>query len=107
MTDKFSVMDDIDSFVEEARDDYVGLWQIVHRAKKRATDENDVKAVTLAVIKGLLDRGLAAGNLTQEGGFQPWSGQDLKAVSNRIQQEWQDLGRNPTVDDIAWFQLPR
>ena len=107
MIDDSSMTDEVNSFVKEAHEDCVGLWQVVRRAKRRATDEEDVKTLSRAMIESLLERGLVAGNLTKEGGFQPWSGQDSKAVVNRIQQEWQDLGRDPTIDDIAWFRLSR
>ena len=61
----------------------------------------------LGVVRALLEHGLLAGNLTKEGGFEPWDRQDSQTVINRIRREWRNLGRDPTIDEIAWFQLPR
>ena len=107
MEDKRAITNEIDSFVKEASDDYVGLWQIIRRARHHATNKSDIQYFTFAVVKGILDRQLAAGNLTKEGGFEPWRGQHPGEVINRIQQEWQELGHDPTIDDIAWFALAR
>ena len=58
------------------------------------------------VVRALLERGLLAGNLTKSGGFSAWDQQQPNLVVDRIRQEWQQLGHDPTIDDIAWFYLP-
>lgn len=97
---------DVASFVSEANEDYIGLWQIVGTVKDRMNKPEDIMKEALDIVRELLGRGLLAGNLTKEGGFKPWGQQQSDAVLSRIQQEWRDLGRDPTIDDIAWFNLP-
>lgn len=67
----------------------------------------DAVSEVLDIARALLGRGLVVGNLMKDGGFAPWDEQQPDAVVNRIQQEWRELGHNPTIDDIAWFHLPR
>lgn len=102
-----SIDDDVNSFIKEAHDDYVGFWQILRRAKARLTNADAMTAEVFDIVRALLERGLLAGNLTKDGGFEPWGNQQPDAVLSRVRQEWRDLGGEPTIDDIAWFHLPR
>jgi hypothetical protein len=98
---------DIDSFLMESKEDYIGLWHIIDRARDRETELPNVEAEVLGVIRGLLALGLQAGHLTRDGGFAPWPDQRPDAVTGRIHAEWQALGEDPSIDDICWFHLPR
>jgi hypothetical protein len=102
-----SIKDDIESFYNEAHDDYVGLWQIFRRTHNRLIESDVADTQTLEIVRALIARGLLAGNLTKDGGFEPWEEEQPDAVVNRVQREWRQLGRAPTIDDIAWFHLPR
>lgn len=100
------ITNQINSFVIEAREDYVGLWQIFRRIKSEILNKEDVSFNVFEVVRGLLERGLLVGNLTKDGSFEAWNQQNPDLVISRINKEWQDLGRDPTIDDIAWFHLP-
>jgi hypothetical protein len=102
-----SIESDVASFVREAAEDYIGLWQIVGAARDKTNKPDEVITGVLDIVRALLDRGLLAGNLKKEGGFEPWAQQQPDAVLSRIQEEWRALGHDPTIDDIAWFDLPR
>ena len=92
---------------EEAHEDYIGLWQVIDRAATKFADAATADKAVFDSIRALLARGLLAGNLTRQNTFVPWDQQQPDAVIARIQREWQELGHTPTIDDIAWFHLPR
>ncbi len=100
------VRNDLDSLCDEAREDYLGLWQIVMRTNRLASSDERAREDTLADIRVLLARGVRAGNLTGEGGFAAWPDQFPDSVIERVRREWVALGRAPTVNEIAWFDLP-
>jgi len=100
-----SVAEDVDDFMEEAHDDYVGLWQVVGRSRSRQTTPESVRAEACTIVALLLERGLLAGNLTRDGGFVPWMQQEPDAVVRRIQREWDELGRDPSIDDTLGFTV--
>jgi hypothetical protein len=102
---------DIEKDAEEAylesSEDYVGLWQIIHRVKRRKNPTTSIMDDALGVVRALLARGLKVGNLNRDGGFEPWDDQYPDAVVSRIRSEWAALGKDPSIDDICWFHQPR
>jgi hypothetical protein len=95
--------------IQEAQSDVVGLWAVLSQVKQNlrpATDE-DAKTATLAVVgEALAEQALVAGefverdNLAAE--FVPWSMVPEEALA-RIRREWDELGREPDIGEIAWF----
>lgn len=96
-------------YVEEAKSDYVGLWQICSRVKKELNppDSEQLKEIVLQTVSQMLDFGLVAVDLASSGsGCTPWKEQRADAVIHRISTEWDSLGRAPSVGDIVWFNNP-
>jgi hypothetical protein len=91
--------------------DYVGLWEIVARARHRAPDLDDdgVRDLVLRVV----DRALRTGDAVA-GGFQgginktfvAWSGPP-EAIIERISREWVELGTDPNIGEIVWLNSPQ
>jgi hypothetical protein len=91
--------------------DYVGLWQIVGRARRLAPDLDDegVRELVLRVV----ERALRAGQ-AEAGGFQgginktfvAWSGPP-EAIIERISREWVELGADPNIGEIVWLNSPQ
>lgn len=100
------VKNEVDDFYDESQDDYIGLWQIVSRARDHSDSEKHKRDIAFGIIRLLLGRGLHVGNLVKTGGFASWNEQDPDFVIGRIGREWDQLGHDPTIDDIAWFWLP-
>ena len=95
----------VDQFCTEARDDFVGLWEIVRQVEQRTGPGSAAREPTLAVIRALLVRGLRAGDPPYSArGYRPWADQEPDAVIDRIRREWLALGRMPNIADIAWFE---
>ena len=89
----------------ECSDDYLGLWSIIWliRRKLKNANSDQVRRETLGIIRTLLDDGLIqAGFPTPAGGFEPWSLSPAETI-RRIELEWDLLGREPNIGDIAWF----
>ncbi len=96
----------VDQFCAEARDDFVGLWEIVRQVERRTGPGDTAREQTLAVIRALLARGLRAGDPPYSAmGYRPWANQEPDAVIERVRREWLALGRAPNIADIAWFGL--
>jgi hypothetical protein len=96
----------IDRFVSEAKDDDIGLWEIVREVEQRTGPGAALMQETLAVVRELLSRGLRAGDPPYAaGGYRPWPNQQPDSVTRRIRSKWQALGREPSIADIAWFRL--
>ena len=93
-------------YVGEALSDYVGLWQIIVRARHELgiSAPADIKAIVLQVVGIMLSNGLEAVALGSSGsGCIPWEIQDRDYILKRISSEWDALGRDPSVGDIVWF----
>ena len=93
--------------LEEMKEDYVGLWEIacLVRSELGAEDPETIRKDTLHIIEQMLMQGwIRPGTATEMGGFEAWEtdpGRALMAIS----EDWDRLGRTPTVGDIAWFDL--
>jgi hypothetical protein len=96
----------VSELLTESLEDYVGLWEIVHKVSKVQSDEVVIRAESLRVARILLEKGLIAGKLRRGGGFEPWPIQESDAVMRRIEMEWEKLGHLPGIDDICWFNRP-
>jgi hypothetical protein len=52
------------------------------------------------IMHGLIRPGFAK----DDGKFEPWT-EDAGPPLLRISEEWEKLGRTPTLGDLAWFDL--
>lgn len=98
--------DVLESLAEECREDHVGLWRIVNavRYDLGATGHQDVRALTLQLVRSLLNEpGVQVGHPAPDGRhFITWGLPPDQAL-RRIEQEWAALGREPDVGEVAWF----
>ncbi len=99
----------VDDLLEECRVDHVGLWELISAAYHDLglTSPGAIRAATMRLARSLLvDRGVRAGFPSRDGrGFLPWNLQPDEAL-RRIDEEWDALGREPTIGDIVWFTTP-
>jgi hypothetical protein len=75
-----------------------------HESGKTAPEE--IRPASLKVVEGLLNRGLEVVDYYEGRGWSKWPEQSTPAVLARIEREWNALGRDPNLGDIAWFRLP-
>lgn len=97
-------------YLVEAQEDYVGLWRLTSSLRERygISDPNEVRQLTLQLVRELLAAGMEAVDLPSEGsGCTPWPDQNHNHVLERIEREWYALGREPNIGDIVWFNLPK
>jgi hypothetical protein len=98
-------------FLAEAEDDYVGLWAIaaVTRWHLGMSDNDKVKALTLAFVRDLLAHGLCAGDYDYGTGmFHPWTERDTDSTLARIDSEWDPMRGDPNLaESICWFDMKR
>jgi len=91
-------------------DDYTRLDEIIYDVKKffNVTSAQEIQNKTLEVIKDLLGLGFIEVSETTGGkdgeGFNPWNLSPKESI-DRIKKEWDALGREPNIGDIAWFLI--
>lgn len=93
--------------MDELEDDYVGLWSIFRDVREaHPTSPADlVKRLTLALLEKWLNSGqIEVGSFDPPGGerFVCWSLRPAETIE-RIRREWDALGRDPDIGEIAWF----
>ncbi len=97
-------------FLEEALEDYVGLWQFPQEIRRHSAPVNPqtIKDLSIRLVRELVGEGLfVPGELTENGGFDPWPLSAQESIT-RIEQLWEDLGREPNLgDDAPWFDLTK
>jgi len=97
----------VSSFALECEDDVVGLWAIFWEAKRSLPELGgpETKAITLQVVRGLLDSGeVAVGDFDSQGRFVPWPATaPVDATIAELERRWTALGRDPDIGDCAWF----
>ena len=103
-------MDPIDEVVndlgKECVEDYVGLWTVPWHFQNvyHIDDEALRREQSLKVIERLLAMpNIGVGQfLPNEEVFEFWELSNFAALK-RITDEWDTLGREPNIGDIAWF----
>jgi hypothetical protein len=108
---------DIKAAVEQiegwAESDWIGLWEITQYVGDEIGEDGseDLQLeLVVSVVKGLLERGLCAGDspLTNLGPrFLPWRNQDPDTITASIRQEWQRNKEFPSWGDGPWFTIAR
>lgn len=96
----------IDSYEKAVTEDSIGLWEVFADARwdVEANEGKTTQAVTLDLVGRMLSRGFRAGYMADnERGFEAWPDQNPNSVIRRIEAEWNELGRDPTISDICWF----
>lgn len=96
----------IDDFLSEATADYVGLWEIaqVVREELRASTADEVRNMSMTIVKQLYKRGLRPGDYYLGSRFDFWPDEGLEAMLDRIEREWIRNGADPNLaEPICWF----
>ncbi|HNM61199.1 MAG TPA: hypothetical protein PKL51_08630 [Nitrospira sp.] len=93
-------------FLAYCVDDWTGLWLLVKRIKPlhSSTDADKIQAHALEIIRDLIEAGyIMAGDVDFGlGKFRQWN-LSVDKIIGRIEQEWIELGRDPTICEIVWF----
>ncbi len=96
-----------ESCVQEAADDYVGLWQIATRVRREfepSTNEQ-IKRHSLDVVHLIMQQGLHPGDYVRTG-FSFWDRAASASNLARIDREWDPVRGDPTLaDPICWFAI--
>lgn len=92
-----------ESISRELDEDYVGLWVLPWRIRRRLTTATDaqVQELARAVLVGLSESAVRIGSLdAYTGVFTPWP---VREGLDRAFAEWNELGRDPDIGEIAWL----
>jgi hypothetical protein len=88
-----------------AEEDYADLSTYLHETEEimGAFSDEDMKTYTLSFVYYLLKAEMIqAGIPTPDGGFKIWNTGPQQATE-RIQEEWNALQRDPELGEIVWF----
>ena len=94
-------------FRREAEDDWIGLWAIAWMVRHDHAKANasEVRKLTMRLVRMMMESGLVVGGFCDKS-FVPWPDQGTASVIRRIEREWNALGRDPTLGEVAWFGTP-
>jgi hypothetical protein len=88
----------------------IGLYEVCGdvRHKMRVHGDQEIKRVTLEVVRELLSRGARPGNFKYYGSteFVYWNERSPDEVIARIDHEWDPTKGSPSIDDVCWFEYP-
>jgi hypothetical protein len=104
MTDSVTVAASVAILIhQELEDDYVGLWKLPWHIRRAypAVADHQVQAIAAGILRALLARNVAIGNLDETtGDFDPWP---LRDAVECAMAAWRDLGRDPNIGEVAWL----
>lgn len=89
-------------------EDWLGLMVVANFVRRRCdiADNDEVKRLSLKVVRILMERGFRAGQFERYGGSKLilWPDQAPDAVVARIDREWDPAKGDPNINDICWFE---
>jgi hypothetical protein len=100
----------LDELVNFGQHDWIALWMIVDdiESELNPDDHEEALELTLALVEGLLDRGLLAGDspVKSTATFNAWSSQQPSFVTEHIRRQWRERSGPPDWGDSPWFAMP-
>jgi hypothetical protein len=99
--------DELRGWIAEADYDNVGLWEIIFHLREgsKINDLATRRAYTIEIVRQLLATNeivAAQYRADRSGNYDLWN-LDTDAVIARIQSEWNQLAREPSVGEIVLF----
>lgn len=89
-------------------EDWLGLVVVANFVRRRCdiADNDEVKRLSLKVVRILMERGFRAGQFERYGDSKLilWPDQAPDAVVARIDREWDPAKGDPNINDICWFE---
>jgi hypothetical protein len=102
-------MDSIEEILNEIHrecfEDYVGLWTIPWHFREiyGINDEVVRRIESFKVLERLLEfPDIGVGQFNESGSFDFWN-LPVSEVLKKLASEWDGLGHEPNIGDIAWF----
>jgi len=96
----------LDEIIEEAKADEVGLWFIICGVRDDLGVKQPalVQAITLQVVNQILTSGaVVAGYYKPHGAGMDVLNMEPEMVVSRIEEEWNQLGREPNIGESVVF----
>ncbi len=92
--------------ITETREDYVGLWSVLWQVRHAFPNYSPEQAreATMLVLRSILQGSEIIVGSFQGQRFVPWFGSSRDWL-DRIAREWDALGKDPNIGDIAWFSV--
>jgi len=88
-------------------DDWVNAAEVTSVAKftGHAQSEDEIRSVSLKLIREVVQQGLMEiGDLPDEGRRLKLWPMTSQECLDRVEREWNALGRNPSLGEICWLQ---
>jgi hypothetical protein len=93
--------------IVEGTEDYVGLWEIIHELRDYfpQANPNQIRLMTIEATREILESGFMEIGMFESVDGKNWEYQiwnlDIDSIINRIEKEWDELGREPNIWEIA------
>jgi len=94
-------------FLAECAEDFVGLWSLLRTVNFTIPNLTPIEAqsITLRFLEDLLRAEAIVVLQISNSRLEAWNLPPASAIK-RIKDEWDALGRDPDIGEIAWFTLP-
>ena len=95
-----------ENVTSECKEDHVGLWSVVREVQEdfSGVPSSKIKDIALVLIRLMLKTGGVRAGFPAANGrdFSSWTLQPDETIE-RISDEWDRLGREPSGGEIVWF----
>jgi hypothetical protein len=110
LDDDMDLNEVLEDLVHFGQHEWIPLWVIVQDAEDLVggEDEDRILETTVALARGLLQRGFRAGDGPMESAvrFHAWRNQNPDSIADFIRQQWTRRDDFPDWGDGPWFALP-
>ncbi len=102
-----------DDLIIEGTEDYIGLREIIYELKPKFPQASpaEIRLMTMEAVQEILESGLMQIGMFEFNDknkleYQIWD-LDIDNIMKRIKIEWDELGKQPGIGDIAWLTITK
>lgn len=94
----------LDELLKRGVADWIDAGEVAHVARSvgGAQTEAEIQALSLELVRAVLEHGLMTIGEVSENGFHPWT-KPISEVLPSVAREWRGLGRGLLIGELFWL----